>query len=93
MAKSDRPTDPFDSSSVTGQLRAVSQRMKEEQIREEYELRDRERDRKALYALREKFLQMEKRVDKLEWWSNAVKWAGGPAVLALISMIVERLMH
>ena len=68
--------------STTRKLRAVTSKLKEQMIREEYESKQQQQIADLVFTL-------DKRVDKIEWWIGAVKWIGGPAVLGLLGLIME----
>jgi hypothetical protein len=75
--------------STTSQLRAVKSRLKEEEIRAEYESKEQEKIEKAVYSTRARVTVAEKRLDRIEFFIGAVKWAAGPIVLALLGLVAE----
>lgn len=77
-------TGDLDATSNTKKMAAVTAKLKEEAIREEYEAKDRARLERSVYSQRERIDKLEKRTDKIEFWIAAVKWAGGAFILAII---------
>ena len=93
MAKDDESQDIEATGSATKQMRAVRKELDldkaREEVRSEYEAKEQAKFEKVVYSGRERLTKIEKRLDKLEWFIGAVKWAGGPIVLAVLGLIAK----
>lgn len=93
MPKDDDSQDIEKTGSTTKQMRAMTQEFAIEkardEVREDYEKKDKAKLERSVYSQRERITELENKVRALEWWVAAVKWAGGPIVLAVVGLIAK----
>ena len=75
--------------SQTKQMRAVKTKLREDEIRAEYEAKEQAKLADSVSKLWKHRDTDDRRISKLEWWVAAVKWGGGAFLLAVVGVIVK----